>query len=190
MDENYPYQAQEALQKHSREDQQMMYSAQIREQFKENQAVLVDQTNPKKIVKEIILRLRGLEEDGEGRVTQIAEPKLNRIGIDNIWFVLDSHINQNVILSHLKVNEISNIMEAIQEDVVDDLSLNWKIYGIRKKTDLDMINDAILTNVFMALKRAEGQNEKNWLGRISFENVNQTKMPQQKSGGFLSQLRL
>lgn len=189
-DEYYPYKAQEALQDKASENQHMNYAIQNRDEFREQQSVLVEQTNPKKIVKDVILRLRGLEESYEGTLIKVAEPKLNKEGIDNIWFILDSHINQNVILSHLERSEISHIMEAIQEDIVDDLSLNWKTYGIKKKTDLDMINDSILYNVFMALKRAEGQNEKNWLGKVSFENVNPTKMPQPKRDTFFSNLRL
>jgi len=165
------YNIQSQLNKENAEYQNSMYASQLQEQIQQSQAVLVDQTNPKRIVREIILRLRGVEERADGTLVKVAEPKINKVGVDNIWFILDSHINQNVILSHLEARDIGNIMDAVQSDLVDDLSLNWREYGIKKKTDLDTINNSVLTNVFLALKRAEGQNEKNWIGKISVENI-------------------
>lgn len=185
------YQMQGQLQQQQLDANQSMYAPQMQEQVQQNQAVLVEQTNPRKIVEDIMMRLRGVEKRIDGSMVQVATPKLNQTGIENIWFILDSHINQGVILSHLEKRDINNMMDAIQEDLVDDLSLNWKIYGITKKTDLDTINNSILYNIYLALKRAEGQNEKNWLGKISVESINSGgKMSMPKKEGFWSKLRL
>jgi len=185
------YRAQEVLQQGQLDSQQSMYAPQLQEAVQQTQAILVEQTNPKKIVKEVILRLRGIEEKPDGTYAKVAEPKMNKDGVDNIWFILDSHINQNVILSHLTKEEIANIMESLQDDIVDDICLNWKKYGIKKMTDCDTINNSILVNIFMALKRAEGQNEKNWLGRISVENISSSsRMPMPKKEGFWSKFRI
>ena len=165
------YQMQGMLQQQQIDAQSAMYAPQLQEQVQQVQAVLVEQTNPKKVVEMIMLRLRGLQKDNEGRLVKVAEPKMNKEGIDNIWFMLDSHINQNIILSNVDIKEIQSIMSSIQEDLVDDLALNWKRYGITKKTDLDTINNSILVNIYLALKRAQGQNEKNWLGKISVEQI-------------------
>lgn len=165
------YQMQEQLTQQQLDAQSMAYAPQLQEQIQQTQAILVEQTNPKKIVEKIMLRLQGLEKKPDGTVIKVATPKMNKEGIDNVWFILDSHINQNVILSHLEIREIQQIMEALSEDLVDDLSLNWKRYGVEKKTDLDTINNSIMVNVYLCLKRAEGQNEKNWLGKISVEQI-------------------
>ena len=165
------YQMQGMLQQQQIDAQSTMYAPQLQEQVQQVQAVLVEQTNPKKVVEMIMLRLRGLQKDSEGRLVKVAEPKMNKEGIDNIWFMLDSHINQNIILSNVEIKEIQSIMSSIQEDLVDDLALNWKRYGITKKTDLDTINNSVLINIYLALKRAQGQNEKNWLGKISVEQI-------------------
>ncbi len=185
------YRMQEALQQQSLDAQTGMNAPQLFEQQQQQQAILVEQTNPRNTIKDIILRLRGIEEKADGTQVQVAEPKMNKRGIDNIWFILDSHINQNIILSHLTDKEISRLIEGVQRDLVDDLSLNWKEYGIQKKTDLDTINNSVLFNIFMALKRAEGQNEKNWLGRISVENISSaSRLPQPKKEGFWGKFRL
>lgn len=185
------FKAQELLQQNQLDSEQFRYVPQIQEYQEQSRSVLVDQTNPKKIVKDIMLRLRGLEEMPDGTLVQVAEPKVNKKGVDNIWFVLDSHINQGVILSHLEAADIRNLMDGLSDDLVDDLSLNWRIYGIKRKSDLDVINNSILYNVFLALKRAEGQNEKNWLGKISLESINtSSRSLQPKKEGFWSKLRL
>jgi len=165
------YEAQRAMQQPQVDAQQNMSSPQIYDQIQQAQSILVEQTNPKKVVDDIILRLRGIRRNPNGTEVQVATPKLNKKGIETMWFILDSHINQNVILSHLEAQEIENIMESVGNDLVDNLSLNWEGYGIESKTDLDDINNAVLSNIFFALKRAEGQNEKNWLGKISVENI-------------------
>lgn len=185
------YQMQDVLQQRQLDSNQNMYAPQMQEQVQQNQAVLVEQTNPNKVVRDIINRLSGLEERADGTIVKIAEPKLNKLGVENIKFILSSHINQGVILSHLEKRDINNLMDSIQEDLVDDLQLNWKIYGIVRKTDLDAINNSVLYNIYVALKRAEGQNEKNWLGKISVESISSGgRMSMPKKEGFWSKLRL
>ena len=185
------YQMQDAMQQNQMSDQRGMMLPQMFEQVQQAQAVLVEQTNPNKIVEQIMLRLRGLRRKEDGSLIRVAEAKLNKVGQENIWFILDSHINQGVILSHLVKDEIANMMHVLSDDLVDDLTLNWREYGIKVKTDLDVINNSVLCNIFLALKRAEGQNEKNWLGKISIENItNQPRLPLLKKEGFLSKFKL
>jgi len=185
------YKAQESLQQQQIDAQQGLYAPQLAEQVQQSQAILVEQTNPKNIVRDIILRLRGAEEKPDGKLVRVAAPKMNKKGIDNMWFILDSHINQNVILSHLEEREIRALISGVQNDIVDDLSLNWKAYGITKKSDLDTINNSVLFNIYTALKRAEGQNEKNWLGKISVESISSTpRMGSAKKESFWSKFKL
>lgn len=164
---------------------------QLFEEVQQNQAVLVAQTDPYKVVKEVIMRLRGLDYDNNGNLIQIYEPKLNGLGIEKMSFWLSSYINDGARLSHLDRGEINKIMRELGDDLPLELGLNWKLYGIKHKTDLDSINNCILSNIFFVLKRAEEQNEKNWLGRISVENISNTSnLPNMKKEGFLSKFKL
>ena len=185
------YQMQEAMNQSQMEAQQSPYAPQMFEQAQNNQAILVEQTNPKTIIKELMLVLRGLEENADGTFSRISEAKMNETGLRAMWFWLKSHINQNIILSHYQEKEINNFMDAIQEDLVDELYLNWKIYGIKYKTDLDVINDSVLGNIKAALNRAKLQGEKNWLGKISIENISGgSRLPSMKKEGIFSKFRL
>lgn len=185
------YQVQSALQREGGETQMAAYAPAMHEQLQQAQAVLVQETNPKKVIKDVILLLQGLQENPDGTKVRIALPKMNRMGISAMSFILNAHINQNIILSHLDNPEIKKLMEIIQNDLVDDLTLNWKEYGVMNKSDLDIINNAVLVNIYIALKRAEGQNEKNWLGKISVENISSApRISGQKKDGFWSKFKL
>lgn len=165
------YEAQQGLQQQMIDGQQMPYTPQMAEQVHQAQAVLVEQTNPKKVVENIILRLRGLRKLANGSLIRVSRPKVNKKGVEKISFILDSNINQNIIYTHLDEFQIGNLINEISKDLVDSLALNWKEYGIEDKTDLDDINNSVLINIYAALKRAEGQNEKNWIGKISIEQI-------------------
>ena len=185
------YQMQEQINQNNRDFQQNMYAPQLYEQMQQNQAVVINETNPKKVVEKIMLRLRGVDMKPDGTLVRIAKPKMNEMGLEAIWFWLDSHINQNTILSHLEPENIKNIMLSLSEDLVDKLKLNKRKWGITDDTNLDDINNCVLVNIFLALKRAEGQGEKNWLGKISIENISAgVKLPGMKKQGWLDKFKL
>lgn len=185
------YEAQAAIQQQAMQGQTSVYAPQMAEQAHQTQAILVEQTNPNKVVKEIMLTLRGLEENPDGSVTQVGEAKMNDKGIRNVWVWCKGAINQGLILSHYEDYQISHIMDSIQQDFVDDLALNWKEYGIQNKTDLDLINNVVLINIDACLRRALGQNEKNWLGKISIEQISgMPRIPRAKKEGFWGKFRL
>lgn len=186
------YQAQSALQSQIAEQTRVLYAPQLREAAQQNQAVLVEQTNPRKVVRDICLYLQGREEEN-GRVVQWGEAKMNDVGISHVKFILMSLVNQGTILSHIeKPYQISKMMDQVSNDFVDDLSINWKYYGIKNKTDLDIINDVVLIAIYMALNRALGQNEKNWLSRTTVESISggAAKLPHPRDGGWLSKFKL
>lgn len=185
------YLVQKDLQDRSGQQQMAMYAPQMYDQMQQNQAVLVSETNPSKVVKKIVLNLQGLNEKPGGEIERWGEPKMNEKGISWATYLLESCINQNIILSHFDEKQIAKMMIQIGNSMTDDLTLNWKAYGIKNKTDLDIIEDTLLYNIWATLNRALGQNEKNWIGRISVENISgQSSMPKPKDGGFLSKFKL
>jgi hypothetical protein len=155
-----------------------------------NQAVLVAQTDPSKIVKEIILILQGYEKNGDKYVL-VHEPKLNKVGIEKLSFWLHGFLNDGGRLTHLEKEEISNIMKELGEDLPLELGMYWRLWGITNPADKDTINNIILSNIFFLLKRSQEQNEKNWLGKATVEQISHTT-PRQKSnsGEVLKKFRL
>jgi hypothetical protein len=185
------YLLQSDLQKQNNEYEGSLNAPQLMEQLQNTQAILVESTNPKKVIEEIILKLRGLNKLTDGRLVKEGREMMNKEGIDQVKFILNSHINQNVILSHLEEEQIKRIMLRISDSLIDDFTLNWRAYGIKNKTDLDVILDAILLGIYYSLNRALGQNEKNWLGKITLENLSSgSRLPMPKKEGILSKFKL
>lgn len=185
------YKLQEALQQQDINAKNAMLAPQLQEQIQQNQAIIIQETDPKKIVEDIKLRLKGLERQLDGSLKRVSAPMMNKEGIDKISYLLTSMINQNIIFSNLESKQINSILMGFSDNLVDNLALNWKIYGIQYKTDLDSINDTVLTNINAALKRSERQNEKNWLSKVSMETINRGSSNNfQKEGGFWSKLKL
>ena len=190
-DINQQYVAQEALTQQQLQAEQGMNAPSILQQQQQIQAALVEQTNPAHVLEEIELKLKGIRQDWNGEYVKVSEPLMNNKGISRMLFILSSVVNQNTILSHLEASEIGNFVTRVSDDIIDDLVLNWKEYGVTDKILLDAIVDVILFPTFMSLKRAWKQNEKNWLNRAVVESINNSpRVLPQKKEGFFNKLRL
>ena len=185
------YQMQEAIQDSSNNIEQSKFAPQVYEQFQEQQGILVNQTNPKETVQEILQRFRGIMTLPDGSTQRISAPVMNEQGVSHIWVILDSWVNNNVRLTHLSEEEISSLMRQLSKDLVKLIASNWRRYGITNKQSMNFIVSSVLGSIFCTLKRAQEQNEKNWLGKISFENLSGgSRLPPNKKEGFLSKFRL
>lgn len=190
-DINQQYVAQEALTQQQLQAEQGMNAPSILQQQQQIQAALVEQTNPAHVLEEIELKLKGIRQDWNGEYVRVSEPLMNNKGISRMLFILSSVVNQNTILSHLEASEIGNFVTRVSDDIIDDLVLNWKEYGVTDKILLDAIVDVILFPTFMSLKRAWKQNEKNWLNRAVVESINNSpRVLPQKKEDFFNKLRL
>lgn len=189
--QDYEFQSQAALNQQGINAEQSAQAPYMLQNQQVNQAALVEQINPNKILREIKLTLEGKEENELGEIKQIGTPLMNDKGIGNVILLCKSIVNQNTIMSSLKDSEIGKLIIQLGDDITDDLTLNWKDYEIRDKIKLDIIEDIILNMSFMALKRALNGGEKRFLGRVTVENISsQPRMPMQKKDSFLSRFKL
>jgi hypothetical protein len=185
------YAMQEQMQQNNRDFQQTMNAPQLFEQVQQNQAIMVQETNPKRVIENIMLVLKGVEKMPDGTEVQKYKPKMNDRGLDAVNFWLQGLINQNIILSHIEATNINALMQQIGDDFVDKLFLNRRLWGITDSSNLDDINDIVLVNIFFAMKRAEGQGEKNFLSKISIENISGgNRLPSMKKESFWSKFKI
>lgn len=181
---------QKDLQQTQIQAEQGMNAPALVQQAQQVQAALVEQTNPSHILDDVELKLRGFRQKWDGSYEKFGEPLMNDRGIGRMLFILSSVVNQNTILSHLEAGEIGNLIMRIDEDIIDDLVLNWKEYGIKDKVLLDSIVDAVVIPAFVSLKRAWKQNEKNWLNKLVLENINTSPRAIPRKEGFMNKLKL
>jgi len=192
MNEYEHYQMQEAIQRDQTMNQAIVpQSAILKEQQAQSQAILITETNPKKIIDQIELLLRNQERHPSGKIISLGPPHLSEIGINRALFLLRAMVTQGSILSHLEEKKINQIVIELGDAVADDLAQHWRKYGIKDKTMLDYIHNIIIFNIYLALMRSMGQNEKNWLKGITVETINagRSSLPEKK-GGFFDRFRL
>jgi len=185
------YNMQSALQQQNIDAEQGLNAPYLLQQQQAIQAALVEQINPDRILREIKLTLRGEIETETGEVKKEGKPLMNDMGISNIILLARSVINQNTIMSALEDKEIAKLIIQLGDVVVDDLTLNWKEYGITDKIKLDIIVNIVLFPSYMALKRAHHGGERRFLGTTTIENINNNpKMMPQNKEGFWSRFKL
>lgn len=182
------YEVQSALQKEAAQAQSALYAPELQQQVQQAQAVLIEALNPKGVVKTILLELEGKEVQTDGTIKVVNPPKINENGISDLRYLLNSFINQHITMTFLEKEQISKIMEEFQRDLVYLIGLNWKRWGM-KKIDRDVINDAILINIYATLNRALEKNEKNFIGRVVMEMVAPGGMNKPKKEGIFSKLK-
>ena len=130
-------------------------------------------------------------EDGEGNVIIIFKPLLNDIGVSTMIAFVRTCLNQSVVISHFDERQVSQIMDGLSRDVVLSLQLNWRMFEISPKSNLDLINNIVLLSCFAALRRATGGGERKWLKSTMQENLSgKLQNPFVKKEGFFSKLKL
>lgn len=185
------YEAQAAIQQQQLGQQQNPQY--VLQQQQEIQAALIAQINPRKTVHEIRMLLEGKEFDEEkDEWTEVNEPLLNDKGVNKMMLAVKSVVNINTIMSALDEKKINALMIELMDEIIDDLTLNWKTYEIRNKADLDKVEGIVKRMAYPALMRAREGGERRFLGRVTFENLsNPLKLPSQEDkGGWLSKLKL
>lgn len=191
MDEYEHYRMQEALKKGEQNNQLVQLAPQMHAISEQLQSALVSQTNPKKVIEEIELILRNQERQPNGSIRVMGKAHMNDLGIHRMLLILRSAVNQNTILSHMEEDIINRIVLQIGDDIIDDLTLHWRKYGIDDKSTLDFIVNAVVFPVYSAYMRSFGQNEKNWLKGITVETISggRSNLPE-KRGGFFDKFKL
>ena len=189
--EEQQFQQQSALQRQVTDAEQAQNAGLILQDRQMSQAALVEQINPNKIIKDIRLNLEGKEEAEDGTIKQSGEPIMNAKGISNVILIARSLVNQNTIMSSLDNREIGRLIIQVGDDLGDDLTLNWKEYGIKDKVKLDVIVDSILNPSFLALKRAKGGRERRFLSTVTTENISSSpQIPGRKKETLWSRFKL
>ena len=180
-----------ALQKQEIEGEQSVHAPYIQQQSQMVQAALVEQINPDKILDDLELRLRGYKRKFDGTLIKSGLPLMNENGVMAMIAYTSSIVNQNTIMSAYKKEQIAKLMTQFMEVLVNDLTLNWREYGIVNKSYLDLIANMIMNCAFPALNRALEGGERRFLGTTTIENISSMpRMPQVKKEGFLSRFKL
>ncbi|MEX0595283.1 MAG: hypothetical protein WD512_02205, partial [Candidatus Paceibacterota bacterium] len=165
------YNTQSALQNESAQENAKLYAPQLREQLSENQAAVIAQTNPSRALKVVIEGWKGNMIEDNKEIVKVGEPLMSQRGISRISSMLIPFISDPIRFGNLERKEVREIALQTVNDITQDIGLNWREYGIKEPTTRDIIIDSCLALILITLTRSEEQGEKNWLSKITLENV-------------------
>ncbi len=186
------YNIESGLQRERIEGERSLNAPYMLQNQRDTQAALLEQLNPEKLIEEMKLTLKGLRFDEiTGKIEKEGEPLMNDLGIGRMVATVRSVVNQNTIMSALEERMINKIMVDFLDDIIDDLTQNWKEYNIKYKADLDRIEGICKRMALAALMRCKFGGERRFLGTTTVESIStQPRFQPQKKENFWSKFKL
>lgn len=183
------YQLRKELQEISSDDANIAHFPHVQEQLSQAQAAVIAETDPSKDVEKLFLDWEG-KELVDGKVVKVDKEIINSHGIKQIKSYVKPLMVNNTRFARFDEKEVRRLTLKLTDDLTDDIGMNWRDYGIKDRSTCDLIISTFATMVFSILSRAEGQNEKNWLGKISFESIRSGENVLKPKKSMLSSLKL
>lgn len=152
-----------------------LYAPTINESFNEQKAKVIEETNPEKDIIQLEFYLKGYEYDAKGNFKKVKEPVLSEYGINKIITTLRIAAMNTSRLGRIKEKFVRDATLRLIDDFTHDIGLLWREYGIKDETTKDLIISSLTVSLMNLISRSEEQNEKNWLGRISFFSESSNK---------------
>jgi len=124
--------------------------------------------------------------ESRNRWIQITKPYGNEEFINDVLLILHTHTGQEVILSNLEDDDVHNITYDIVNRIIELIYYKGKEQGIDRARRSEIVS-IINNQVYLALRRAYKQGEKDFLGRsvTHRENiVNSEKVRNKRTGLF------
>jgi hypothetical protein len=128
-------------------------------------SVIKDMTNPSFILPLLemdLKRLRETEIDGQIKLVQYGEPLMNEMGVNNILARIRPLLTSNSVLNNLDEVKIEQLMMLLADDLVKELMVMGKTYGIQTNTEKDLIIEITLIPVFLTLNRSLKEGERDF----------------------------
>jgi hypothetical protein len=156
-----------------------------------SEAGIIKELSPKKVLEQIYMKLKGYEYDYEKQdYFKIAEPLMNDKGISKYISILGSVISDIVTFSNYKADEINNLTLYVCEKAIPTIHINYQEYGIKDKSDLQIIDIQIFNLTLAAFKKAMGAGDRNVvrgtfeLPRDPYQQRNENNRPSFLGGFF------
>lgn len=114
-------------------------------------------TDPKIELRRFELMLKNCYEDEEGKEKSLGNPLMNQLGINSVMTQIGSVVSRVTFLSRYEKEEIPRLMLMFSDGLIQDLTFNWKLYGIdpnNRNTIRTKVKRTAELVAFPAMKRA------------------------------------
>ena len=178
------------------EFQQSVMPPQFKEDKEAAEIGVIRELSPKKVLEQLRMNLKGHYYDYEKKMYKKIEgfePLLNDRGIAKYLAIMSSVVTDLITFSSYSQEEIPNLTLFVCDKALPVIHINYKEYGIKEKSDLQIIDIQIFNLTLAAFKKAVGAGDRSVIGRtISESIVSRSGMinpiREERQGGFLSRL--
>lgn len=156
----------------------------------ETRADVMKEVRPEDTVEFLFHKLMG-ERFVNGRWERLAHANhlaLTEVGAWDIACLLLGISNKNITYSNLTDKEIKWRVLRISETAQDMMLANWTEYGIRSATQLEFVNELVVSTSLATLKQAKDAGMRNAVMRTQTEIHSTMQQQAMPSAGFLSKL--
>ena len=146
-------------------------------QFREEKSPeigVIRELSPKRVLEQVRMNLKGWYWDWEAeKYVQIDGfvPLLNEKGIAKYLAVVGSVVTDLVTFSNYSMDEIPKLVQYVCDKAIPTIHINYKEYGVKEKSDLQIIDIQIFMLTLAALKKAAGAGDRGVIGRTIQESI-------------------
>ncbi len=134
---------------------------------------IIREMSPLKILDDCRNNLRGFYRDGKGGYVKRKGfvPLLNDYGINHVIHILGSVLNDVVTMSNLSPDKIGGYVTHLCDSVFPVMYIDYKMWGIKSKSDLDILANDIFFKALGALSKASGAGDRSLIRGAVSENI-------------------
>ena len=176
--------------------QQSVMPPQFKEEKEAAEIGVIRELSPKKVLEQLRMNLKGHYYDYEKKMYKKIEgfePLLNDRGIAKYLAIMSSVVTDLITFSSYSQEEIPNLTLFVCDKALPVIHINYKEYGIKEKSDLQIIDIQIFNLTLAAFKKAVGAGDRSVIGRTISESIVSRSgiinpIRDERQGGFLSRL--
>jgi hypothetical protein len=144
-----------------------------------------------KVLHQLRMELKGYSWDyDQEKWIKIRDPLMNDKGIGKYLSIISAVVTDLVTFSNYSQDEINPMVEYVCEKSIPVIHINYRDYGIKEKSDLDIIDVQIVSLTKAALHKAMCAGDRNVVrGTVSEQMMSRYgAYPVQEKRGFLSKI--
>lgn len=156
---------------------------------------IIRELSPLKILLRVRENLQGRfydEETKEYKQLEGYEPLLNNYGISKYLAILMAPLNDVLTMSNIPPDEVNKLVRFVCRQTIPVMYINYKEWGVKIKSDLQLLSNQIFMMTYGALHKASGAGDRNVVrGTISESIATRQGYPDpypQRERGFLSRM--
>lgn len=154
---------------------------------------IIRELSPKKVMEQLRMNMKGYFWDYEAQgYIKVIQPLMNERGIAKYLSIVGSVVTDLLTFSAYKEQEIQQLVLYVCDKAIPTIHVNYREYGIKSKSDLQIIDIQIFNLTNSAFHKAVGGGDRSVVrGTVSEAMMSRNYAPSpqgKREGGFLSKI--